>query len=69
METRFIEGGEFVDKTTYIETRDKLSRAIERITELEAICAVSLHYMENPGAFSGEEVYAHMDCLQEVSGE
>jgi len=36
METRFIEGGEFVDKATYIETRDKLSRAIERIAELEA---------------------------------
>ena len=36
METRFIEGGEFVDKATYIETRDKLSSAIERIAKLEA---------------------------------
>ena len=36
METRFIDGGEFVDKATYIETRDKLSRAMERIAQLEA---------------------------------
>ena len=34
METRFIDGGEFVDKATYIETRDTLSRARERIAEL-----------------------------------
>lgn len=36
METRFIAGGEFVDKATYIETRDKLSRVRERIATLEA---------------------------------
>ena len=36
METRFIDGGEFVDKATYIETRYKLGSAIDRIAKLEA---------------------------------
>lgn len=43
METRFIDGGEFVDKATYIETRDKLSRAIERIANLEAALTKIAH--------------------------
>ena len=38
METRFIEGGEYVDRKTYIETRDENSRLRERIEELERIC-------------------------------
>ena len=36
METRFIDGGEFVDKATYIETRGGLRKALERIAKLEA---------------------------------
>ena len=36
METRFIEGGEYVDRQTYIETRDENSRLYERIARLEA---------------------------------
>ena len=39
METRFIDGGEFVDKATYIKTRDKLSGAIDEIENLRATCA------------------------------
>ena len=61
METRFIDGGEFVDKATYIETRDKLSRAIERIAELEAQLRVA--------KMSKAEVVAALNGEQEVSDE
>lgn len=36
METRFIDGGAYVDRQTYIATRDENSRLQERIAELEA---------------------------------
>ena len=35
METRFIGGGEYVDRQTYIAVRDENSRLRERIAELE----------------------------------
>jgi hypothetical protein len=35
METRFIDGGEYVDRQTYIQTRDENSALRERIAELE----------------------------------
>lgn len=35
METRFIEGGEYVDRKTYIMVRDENSQLRERIAELE----------------------------------
>ena len=37
METRFIDGGEYIDRKTYIETRDENSRLRERIAELQYI--------------------------------
>ena len=49
METRFIAGGEFVDKATYIETRDKLSRSIEHIAELEAEVARLRRFLNRAG--------------------
>ena len=36
METRFIDGGEYVDRQTYISVRDENSQLRERIAKLEA---------------------------------
>lgn len=60
METRFIDGGEYVDRQAYIDMRDENSRLRERITELEANSVLVLKHWEaeEPGDL----------CFNEVTG-
>jgi hypothetical protein len=48
METIFINGGEYVDRQTYIQTRDENSALRERITELEYAIVVNCDLVYPP---------------------
>ena len=63
METRFIEGGQYVDAATYIETRGECSRLRERVVTLEAEIVELRLRLDLPKCRfcddTGKEVVAH----------